>query len=77
MQIFHDIFATGLEVRKERNLVTDLLKVIKGQMQTYRPERRKPISIYLPKKLRIKHVVYNKIITHPPSNSNQMQYSIG
>lgn len=30
MQILHDIFATRLKVRKERNLVTDLLKIIKS-----------------------------------------------
>jgi hypothetical protein len=49
MQILHDIFATGLEVCKERNLVTDLLEIIKSQMQTYRPERRQPISFCQPK----------------------------
>jgi hypothetical protein len=50
MQILHDIFATGLEVRKERNLVTDLLKIIKSQMQTNRPERTQLMSFGLLRK---------------------------
>lgn len=51
VQILHDIFATGLEVRKERNLVTDLLKIVKSQMQTYRPERTQLMSFSLPKQI--------------------------
>lgn len=46
MQVFHDIFTTRLKIRKERDLVTNLLKIVKGQSQTYRPERRKIFNYF-------------------------------